>query len=98
MNKDFLKNFENYVNDMPNDKFLELVNQAENLPWEYKLPEDYSKNEIHENFITKYDKFIIKKIGKTSISLNSFDIKDKLDITTKYSSYSTNKNDYIGVA
>ena len=46
MNKDFLKNFEKYVNDMPNNKFLELVNQAENLPWEYKLPENYSKNEI----------------------------------------------------
>ncbi len=42
MNKDFLKNFEKYVNDMPNNKFLELVNQAENLPWEYKLPENYS--------------------------------------------------------
>lgn len=98
MNKDFLKNFEKYINDMPNNKFLELVNQAENLPWEYKLPENYSKNEIYENIITKYDKFIIKKIGKTSISLKSFDINDKRDITTKYSSYSANKNDYIGVA
>ena len=56
------------------------------------------KNEIYENIITKYDKFIIKKIGKTSISLKSFDINDKRDITTKYSSYSANKNDYIGVA
>ena len=55
-------------------------------------------NEIYENIITKYDKFIIKKIGKTSISLKSFDINDKRDITTKYSSYSANKNDYIGVA
>lgn len=98
MDKDFLKNFEKYVNDISNDKFLELVNQAENLPWEYKLPEEYSNNKIHENIITKYDRFIIQKIGKTPISLNSFYINDKHDITTKYSSYSTNKNDYIGVA
>ena len=86
MNKDFLKNFEKYVNDMPNNKFLELVNQAENLPWEYKLPENYSKNEIYENIITKYDKFIIKKIGKTSISKKTFDINYYRDITTKNSS------------
>ncbi len=56
MDKDFLKNFEKYVNNISNDKFLKLINQAENLPWEYKLPKKFSKNEIHENIIIKYDK------------------------------------------
>lgn len=97
MDKDFLKKFEKFVNDMPDDKFLEIVNRAENLPWEYRLPEDYSKSKTHEYIVTKYDKFIIK-VGTTSISLSGISINDKTDITTEYSSYSANKNDYIGVA
>lgn len=42
INKNFLENFEQYVNDISNDKFLELVNKAESLPWEYKLPKKNS--------------------------------------------------------
>ena len=48
---------------------------------------------MNKDFLKNFE-----KIGKTSISLKSFDINDKRDITTKYSSYSANKNDYIGVA
>ena len=92
MDKDFMKDIENFTDNMSDDEFIKMMKESENDMWTIEIPH----NMINENFSAKKSKgqysFLYENIyltTKSNYKINIYNIgmDKKIKIKGKLNSY-----------
>lgn len=92
MNKDFMKDIENFIDNMSDDEFIKMMKESENDMWTIEIPH----NMIKEKFSAKQSKgqysFLYKNINISNksdckININNIGMDKKIKIKGKLFSY-----------
>lgn len=92
MDKDFMKDIENFIDNMSDDEFIKMMKESENDMWTIEIPH----NMINENFSAKKSKgqysFLYENIdisNKSNYKINIYNIgmDKKIKIKGKLNSY-----------
>lgn len=92
MDKDFMKDIENFIDNMSDDEFIKMMKESENDMWTIDIPHNTIKEKFSAKKTNGQDTFLYKNINISNksnykINIYNIDMDKKIKIKGKLNSY-----------